>query len=185
MALDITTLESSLGIWSFAGYCTTAIVAVGCLGESIVEFTNCVRPRSFAKRVGAGAAIVLIAGLGGEVLTQVKVNSLSGQIIALLNDEVAEANAREKEAELALAKMKQPRVLSNDDKRRLVQALLPYKSNNFWVITQSIDPNLTHTEQGLFSIQLSEIFSQAGWKKDSHWSQLDPGKAELRNGAAQ
>jgi hypothetical protein len=89
MALDIAALESSLDWWAFAGYCATGIVALGCIGESIVEFTSWVPAHKHSK-AGMAWALVLIFGLACEVITQVKVNTISGQIIAFLNNQTAQ-----------------------------------------------------------------------------------------------
>ena len=97
-------LEDSLDRWSFTGYCATGLVAVGCIGESIVEFTNWVKS-NWRARSGMISALVLIFGVAAEVVTQVKVNSISGQIIAALNNDTASLR-------LELAKIRLPRALS-------------------------------------------------------------------------
>lgn len=83
--------------------------------------------------------------------------------------------------QLSLERLKMPRTarLSGEKSQKLLKLLARHTKNTFWIITQTVDPDLSHTEQGLFSLQLSDIFSQAGWIKDSHWSQQDPTRADF------
>ena len=91
MAVDISALGSSLTVWELAGYAATGIVMLGVIGESIVEFTNWITDERWQSMVGRASALVLVAGLAGEILTQVQVNSISGRMIAFLNTQVSQA----------------------------------------------------------------------------------------------
>lgn len=113
MALDISALELSLNGWALAGYVATGVVALGCLGESIVEFTNWIKSGSCAKKIGAGSAILLIIGLAAEILTQVKLNTMNGQIIAILDDEAAQAKDRFAKDEIALSQVRTKRTIND------------------------------------------------------------------------
>ncbi len=94
MAVDIAALESSLSAWDLAGYLATAAVAVGCIGESIVEFTQFIRSDRAKSAIGRASALILIVGLAAELLTQVSVNAISGQMIAALNARAGTAYER-------------------------------------------------------------------------------------------
>jgi len=91
MALDMDALGSSLFCWEIGGYIATAIVVIGVIGESVVEFTDWIKSPQTLSRVGIASALILVIGLAGEILTQVKVNSISGRMIAFLNSEAANA----------------------------------------------------------------------------------------------
>jgi hypothetical protein len=86
MALKIIALGSALGWWEIAGYIATGLVLLGVVGESLVQFTKWI-PANWESRAGNISALILVAGLACEILTQVMVNATSGQIIALLNNE--------------------------------------------------------------------------------------------------
>ena len=81
-------------------------------------------------------------------------------------------------AEKSVTKLRASRVVPNDDAARLSRAMRKYGKRHFWIITQSADPDLSHTEQGLFSLQLSGILAEAGWEKDGRWSNVDPNKVD-------
>jgi hypothetical protein len=91
MVPDIAALDSSLSCWEIGGYTATGIVVIGVVGESVVEFTEWIRSPRRRSNFGIASALILIFGLTVEILTQVKVNSLSGQIIAFLNNDTADA----------------------------------------------------------------------------------------------
>lgn len=170
MALDIAALESSLSGWETAGYITTGVVVLGVLGESIVEFTGCIKARWLRKKVGMASALILIVGLAGEILTQIRVNAISGQIIAFLNDEAAEAK-------LEIARLTTERKLSPVQFNELVKALRPYMRWRYWVSVERSDPDLS-SEQSIFGAQMASVFESAGWRRDNHLTPSDPNKAE-------
>jgi hypothetical protein len=92
MAVDIATLISALSWWELAGYVTVAAVAVGVAGESVHELTDWLGTYSWWKAKGGKAsAFLLIMALVAELVIQIKVNSISGEIIADLSDQAAEA----------------------------------------------------------------------------------------------
>ena len=116
MALDIDALGSSLVWWEIGGYIATAIVAIGVIGELIVEFTDWIKSPQTLSRVGIASALILVIGLAGEILTQVRVNSISGQIIAFLNNDTASLR-------LELAKIKAPRNLTTEAQKRVANRI--------------------------------------------------------------
>jgi len=87
---DLNALTIALSSWEIAGYASLIAVAVGCAGEATHEFTSWFKRKSWWKANGGKAsALLLIAALASELIIQIKTNSLSGQIIALLNDKAA------------------------------------------------------------------------------------------------
>lgn len=92
--VDVTRLITSLGHWELWGYIAAGTVAIGVIGESIHELTRWFRQhRWWDTKGGKASALLLIVALVGEVVIQVKANSISGRIIATLNGKAADAAA--------------------------------------------------------------------------------------------
>jgi hypothetical protein len=93
--IDLASLTPALSRWEFAGYVAVTAVAIGVIGESIHELTNWFKPfRWWKANGGRASALLLIVALAVELVTQIMTNSISGQIIGLLNIEVADARNR-------------------------------------------------------------------------------------------
>jgi hypothetical protein len=91
---SIASLEASAAVWEFWGYVATGAVFIGALIESIVTFwPHAVKNETAKERVGKGASLLLIAGVAGELLTQVRSNLLNERVIALINRESAQLEA--------------------------------------------------------------------------------------------
>jgi hypothetical protein len=88
-ATDLSVLISSLSCWETAGYTGLAIVIIGVVGEGIHDFTAWFRDTRWHSGGGKLSVLILIAGLAVEGVAQVKANSISGEIIALLSGEAA------------------------------------------------------------------------------------------------
>jgi|GEM_PF-5693943 hypothetical protein len=85
-------LSESLSYCESAGYIVSVGVAIGCAGEFVHEWTTWFRTYSWWRQSGGKAsALLLVAALAIEIPIQVHTNSLSGQIIAFLNNEAAQA----------------------------------------------------------------------------------------------
>ena len=103
MAMEISSLTTnaaiaSLSNWEVAGYLAVACVIVGVIGESVHEFTSWFKQYSCWESFGGKvSAFFLILALAGELLTQIQTNIASGQIIAFLNNEAAQANKSTKD----------------------------------------------------------------------------------------
>ena len=54
--------------------------------------TSWIKSPQTLSRVGVTSALILVIGLAGEILTQVRVNSISGQMIAFLNKEAGDSS---------------------------------------------------------------------------------------------
>lgn len=93
--ISVSRLVTSLARWEFWGYVSAAAVAIGVIGESIHEFSHWFSQHpSWKVKGGKASALLLIVALVAEVVIQVKANSLSGQIIALLSNQAAEATLK-------------------------------------------------------------------------------------------
>ncbi len=89
--IDLNSLMSSVSRWEIAGYISVAAVSIGVIGEFIHDFVPSFKRRSpwWNAWGGKTSGLILIAALAAELITQVKANSMSGQIIAFLSDRTA------------------------------------------------------------------------------------------------
>jgi hypothetical protein len=87
MTFDIPALKSAQSWWELAGYVSLATVLIGVIGESVHEFFTRFGSSWWRLIGGKASALVLIAGLAAEGITQVKTNSISDQITAVLDRE--------------------------------------------------------------------------------------------------
>ena len=94
---------------------------------------------------------------------------LGGERAASAEKAAGEANERAAKAELEAAKLKSPRRIKDDQFAKMVAMLQPQKGKKFWIITERNDQDLG-SEQMLLSSQLSRVFLDAGWIRDSHLS---------------
>src|ERR1700722_1832605 len=84
-------LSSSLLFWEIAGYVSTGIVILGCVGEYIADFTRIPKSEDEKHRISKLSLIILIVGIAGELLTAVRASQISGQVISDLQTTVADA----------------------------------------------------------------------------------------------
>ncbi|HKY87200.1 MAG TPA: hypothetical protein VJL90_10600 [Pseudorhodoplanes sp.] len=107
---EMDSLNASLEFWDIAAYFTLGAVLIGVLGESVVQFTSWIsEPR--AHTVGKASALILIAGLAGEMVTHAKNSELTGKITATLNLQAGQAHARASQAD------ERSKILERDVKR--------------------------------------------------------------------
>jgi hypothetical protein len=85
MTPEIASLMSDVSFWEFCGYIALAAVLIGVIGESIKEFTDWLERIGWEKKISRLSALILIAGLAGEVITQPKTNAVNATLIAFLN----------------------------------------------------------------------------------------------------
>jgi hypothetical protein len=90
-ASEVATLKSSLETWEVVGYMGSGFVLFGVVGEFVAEFAKFAETSGAPKRLAKFATLVLIIGLAGEFLGQVKASRLSGYLIASLEERVADA----------------------------------------------------------------------------------------------
>jgi hypothetical protein len=86
-----------------------------------------------------------------------------------LTKDTAAANARAKEAELALEQFKAPRTISPEQQSKLVSELKLFAGTEFDAST-----SVENTEQLRLLVSLTEILSKAGWKQID-WKYAVPG----------
>jgi hypothetical protein len=94
--IDLNALMSSLSFWEIAGYLSLFAVAIGVAGEFVHDFVPSLKRKSgwWNSWGGKVSALVLIVALASELVTEVKANSISGQIIAFLSDRAAQTRER-------------------------------------------------------------------------------------------
>jgi hypothetical protein len=88
-------LSSSLLFWEIAGFISTVVVILGCVGEYIAEFTRIPKTDDGKHRISRLSLIILTVGIAGELLTAVQSSLISGHVIADLQ---ATATAAKKSA---------------------------------------------------------------------------------------
>lgn len=107
MSVDIPALEAASEFWEFWGYIATGAVLLGVVGEFVTELTNWICDARLRKLIEKLSVLVLIAGIAGEILCQVRANNFNSLIAGVLYD-------RATASELELAKLKQPRSISGE-----------------------------------------------------------------------
>jgi hypothetical protein len=126
MTADITALTSDALWWEIAGYVATGIVAIGVAGELAALV---IRSRSRKRLIDKVSLYILLAGLAGEILSQVQSNNKNALIVGLLNQQTeqlklavatadktaSEAKAQAANAEIELQRLKTPRVFESED----------------------------------------------------------------------
>jgi len=158
-------LGSSLAYWEAAGYLSTGVVLIGVIGESIIEFTKLVKSPRWRSTVGIASALVLIVGLAGEILTQFKVNSVSGQMIAFLNKEAAQANLETERIRERLAW----RRLDPEQIPKCISELSNFPRQGVMAVNLVNDPEVIQ-----LSTSVSELFSRSGWDAIPTWTNMGP-----------
>lgn len=97
---DVASLTSALSYWETAEYVFGGLVAVGCLGEYVAEFTNWftggIKERK--DRLSKRSTLLLIASLALELICLVRTNQISGMVIGSLNDKAEEASKKSAQA---------------------------------------------------------------------------------------
>jgi hypothetical protein len=102
---EVGSLKTTLNCWEWAGYVSTAIVFIGCVGEFIAEFTHLLKSVEVEKKLARLSLIVLILGIAGELLSAVRTSQLSGQIIANIEERAADAEQKAGEANKEAARL--------------------------------------------------------------------------------
>jgi len=95
---EVASLETALGCWEWFGYISTGVVALGCIGEFVAEFTSLPRSDTHKHKLARLSLMILILGIAGELLSAVRTSQLSGQIIANIEERAANAEQKAGEA---------------------------------------------------------------------------------------
>jgi hypothetical protein len=95
---EVGSLKAALNCWEWFGYISTAIVFIGCIGEFVAEFTSLPKSKESRDRLARLSLIVLILGIAGELLGQVRTSELSGPLIADTEEHAGNAEQKAGEA---------------------------------------------------------------------------------------
>jgi regulator of replication initiation timing len=102
-------LKDSLSyeFWDRAAYVALFAVFIGVVGEFVAQFAPWPKAGISKVKLAKASTLLLIAGLGGEIIMYAKNNAINGTIIAFLNDEAGKAyktadEAKERAEGLAL-----------------------------------------------------------------------------------
>jgi hypothetical protein len=90
MSPDLASLKVNVNFWEFWAYMALAAVLIGVIGESVEEFTNWPKKWGIEKPLTRLSALVLIAGLATEGITQPNTNMANDTLVALLNQETGQ-----------------------------------------------------------------------------------------------
>lgn len=97
---DVLSLSKKLWWWELGEYVSCGLVALGCAGEYIAEFTNWLtggneeRQHHFRK----SSTLLLVSALALELLCLVQTNIISGKLIGSLDQEAGDADTKAKVA---------------------------------------------------------------------------------------
>jgi hypothetical protein len=153
MASEIAALSEALDSWELVGYIAVSAVILGCAGEAIHEFTAWFRGcQWWAAKGGRASALLLVAALAVELVAQVNVNIRSGQIIAILNRETAEARERTEELK-KLAAWRELSEASRNDLAKSLSAIPPSVPHSVVIAFPQND-----TEALYFGAQIGVVF---------------------------
>lgn len=100
---DASSLAKSLAHWEYAEYFSCSLVALGCAGEYVAEFTNWWTDGLGEKkhRLAKGSTLLLVCALAFELVCLMKTNTISGLLVGSLADKAAAADTK---AQAALTK---------------------------------------------------------------------------------
>jgi hypothetical protein len=95
---EVALLAKKASFWELAEYVSEAAVGIGCLGEYIAEYSKW--PPKWTEeqkhRLGRRSLIVLIIGIGAGLVSLIKTNALSGEVIGSLGEQVEDAGKKAK-----------------------------------------------------------------------------------------
>jgi hypothetical protein len=91
MIAILRSIWSSLALWEWLGYASTIVVILGCIGEYIADFTRIPGDEEGRHQWSKLSLIILTLGIAGELLTAMRVSSISGAVITDLEKSVATA----------------------------------------------------------------------------------------------
>jgi len=158
-AASLISLTASLSRWEIAGYVSTAAVTVGCAGEAVHELTRWFKSHCWwAKKGGAASALLLIAALAVEIPVQLKANSISGQIIGLLDKQAADTRLRAAEIERKYAW----RIITPDQSAKILALLAGRK------FTLIFEYSLNDSEAFEYANQIFKTLSDSSLRVEPH-----------------
>ena len=135
----------------------------------IIEVALAVKHPPFDSFVGIWGSVIadsLVAiGVFGELLFSAMGSKRLGELqrrsklmVAELNTQAREANQKAQEAALALAELTAPRMLTTEQRGRIVDKLKQFSGTEYDITVSGVDPEILSF---VFTIEL--ILSTAGW----------------------
>ncbi|MHB8410889.1 MAG: hypothetical protein ACYDDI_02965 [Candidatus Acidiferrales bacterium] len=99
-ASDVSFLSAALSRWELAEYISCGLVAIGCAGEYLAEFTNLLTDGTEESkgRLAKRSTLLLIFALSLELICLVRTNMLSATLTGSLANEAGEADSKAKTA---------------------------------------------------------------------------------------
>jgi hypothetical protein len=92
MALDKAALSSIIECWGSIEDAATAVVLIGVIGELVAELTHLVRSDRWHRRLAVGSILAVIIGIAGELASQHRLSGYNGELVAMINDDAANAS---------------------------------------------------------------------------------------------
>src|SRR5215831_17381537 len=91
---DVSVLKAALATWTRLGDVSLMVVAVGAILAAMGEFewSRILRLPKWQRAIGAIGAVLVLAGIGGEMLAARKSRVINDEIAAVLNARAAAAN---------------------------------------------------------------------------------------------
>lgn len=171
---DISVLKASLAAWNRLGDISLLVVLVGAVLAVVPQFEWTGLPSfpSWQKALGALGALLVLAGIGGEILAINKSRAINEQIAAALNARAAAAMAASQALErettqlrLQLAKAKW-RVIAPEQETTLIEWLKRTPKGPVLVLYRADD------EPAAYASQIKDAFRAAGFDARAQQSQL-------------
>ncbi|MGA2373060.1 MAG: hypothetical protein ABSG11_20555 [Candidatus Korobacteraceae bacterium] len=175
---EVACLKSLLRFWERFGYGSTTIVGLGCVGEFIAEFTRIPKTEASKHKLSRLSLIILILGIGGELLSAIRTSDVSGQLIANIEERAADAELRAGQAnERASANEKEaaalrkeaaeieesiaPRRLTAKQRELLASHLRKFAGRSLTVFADPSD-----AEAAVFASEIYLALKSAKWNVD-------------------
>jgi hypothetical protein len=167
--VDIALLEAASSRWEFWGYIAIGAVFVGVIGESVVEFfPSIINAESLRTTLGKASALILIAGLAGEIITQVNANNLNAKVVAILNGNAEDAKMRaaQSQQDAEQARLEQEKLKAQLAWRSLTPEIAAQMTSRLSTSKHSVIlAYVSNDPEALWlAIQFSKIFDAAKWK---------------------
>jgi len=159
---DIISSTSDVSFWEFCGYMALGAVFLGVVGESIAEFTDWPKRIGYDKTITRVSALILIAGLASEGITQVNTNTSNDELVGRQQGEIAVLHERATQAERETARIKEriaDRSLTREQQMLIAAEIRPFSGMQFDLAVLS-DPE----PLDLLS-QIEAAVLSAGWKE--------------------
>jgi hypothetical protein len=169
---DISVLKASLATWNRLADISVLVVFVGAILAAMTQFVWTGLTSNWRSSIGALGAVLVLVGIGGEILSANNSRTINEQIAAALNARAAAAaeasKALEKETlelRLQLAKLKW-RVIPREQETTLIQWLKKAPKGPVLVLYRAED------EPAAYAAQIGDLFRAAGFDPKAQQSQL-------------